>query len=367
MRTTHADNPLHRIERWTGGYFRSALLWEVGACILVPHHNLLKHCASMDFQLNHLNSVQDTKDRREQSELNVNIFPEPRPSSIPIRNHAQAAEDLMDDQYTAAEPPENNDDEDLAEEEDVPPDEPEPMCNWEDVCRTAPRASTAALPDENALYSTTPPAAHMSDAVLSPIGQLPGKTSGAIQSAPANAVVMEAQCIPKPMRPVETSPPIAPRADAMNNPFVRVVHTNGIHNISLVYCGCRGTLASHQDLLYSRILPTTFSKYTTLFTTEVLDDFRLSNLECKTSAYQYFQKLRRKTSAIAPDGVPNKYQELRRLSREWRWLKQLKWAGYGSTQADITRPTPGELTLFCPACPQPHINLPSDWEKDKNK
>ena len=24
-------------------------------------------------------------------------------------------------------------------------------------------------------------------------------------------------------------------------------------------------------------------------------------------------------------------------------------------------PTPGGLTIFCPSCPQPGINLPSDW------
>lgn len=28
------------------------------------------------------------------------------------------------------------------------------------------------------------------------------------------------------------------------------------------------------------------------------------------------------------------------------------------------RPGPAELALFCPACPQPGINLPTDWKKD---
>lgn len=161
--------------------------------------------------------------------------------------------------------------------------------------------------------------------------------------------------------------PTALHADAMNNPFVRVVHTNGVHNIALVYCGCQGTLSIHQDLLYAMLLPTTFVKYTTLFTAEVLDDFCLANLECKTSAYQYFQKLQRKILPTAPDDVPNKYQELRRLSHEWHWMKHLKWARYGQTLADITRPKPGELTLFCPACPQPHINIPANWQEDKNQ
>jgi hypothetical protein len=25
---------------------------------------------------------------------------------------------------------------------------------------------------------------------------------------------------------------------------------------------------------------------------------------------------------------------------------------------------PGDLAIFCPACPQPGINLPQGWEKD---
>src|SRR5271155_1861245 len=39
MQETHMDNPLHRIEVWTEGYFRSAELWETGVYILIPHHS----------------------------------------------------------------------------------------------------------------------------------------------------------------------------------------------------------------------------------------------------------------------------------------------------------------------------------------
>jgi hypothetical protein len=38
MRVTHFENPLHRIEAWTGTYFRRAELWQVGLYIVVPHH-----------------------------------------------------------------------------------------------------------------------------------------------------------------------------------------------------------------------------------------------------------------------------------------------------------------------------------------
>lgn len=38
IRNIHLDCPTHRIEVWTGTYFRSAELWEVGLYILIPHH-----------------------------------------------------------------------------------------------------------------------------------------------------------------------------------------------------------------------------------------------------------------------------------------------------------------------------------------
>jgi hypothetical protein len=48
-----------------------------------------------------------------------------------------------------------------------------------------------------------------------------------------------------------------------------------------------------------------------------------------------------------------------RVSRTWRDLTNRKRAGFGhDTQND---PGKGELAVFCPACPQPGINLPKDW------
>lgn len=28
---------------------------------------------------------------------------------------------------------------------------------------------------------------------------------------------------------------------------------------------------------------------------------------------------------------------------------------------------PGDLAIFCPACPQPDINLPKDWDQDPKR
>lgn len=50
------------------------------------------------------------------------------------------------------------------------------------------------------------------------------------------------------------------------------------------------------------------------------------------------------------------------VSRQWRDLKIRKQFGFGHNQ-DI-QPTNGSLALFCPACPQPGINLPESWKDD---
>jgi hypothetical protein len=54
-----------------------------------------------------------------------------------------------------------------------------------------------------------------------------------------------------------------------------------------------------------------------------------------------------------------------RVSRLWRNLKYRKWHGFG--HAFDPNPGPGELALFCAACPQPGVNLPDGWRDDPDQ
>ncbi|KAI6009701.1 hypothetical protein EDC04DRAFT_2871369 [Pisolithus marmoratus] len=102
------------------------------------------------------------------------------------------------------------------------------------------------------------------------------------------------------------------------------------------------------------------SKPKTAFTFDVLNHFLIDALECKSSAVSFYQKLKRFTNNAFPDKVPDRYRELMRVSQLWRDLKYRKWFGFGhDTELD---PGEGGLALFCPACPQPGINLPPDWK-----
>ncbi len=69
MRRTHVTNPLHRIQKWTGHYFRTAELWEVGSYILVPHRAGVKYCEALKFKMQELERVEQSKDVAEQNKL----------------------------------------------------------------------------------------------------------------------------------------------------------------------------------------------------------------------------------------------------------------------------------------------------------
>lgn len=158
-----------------------------------------------------------------------------------------------------------------------------------------------------------------------------------------------------------------PGADALNNTYVRVVHSNGIHHLAMVSCHCQGADSIPLDLVACRLLPASFVRIRTLFTTSLMDYFRLCNLELKASAYQFYQLIRRMTRVIGHAEIVNLYHEFRRMSRLWRWMKKLKWAGYGHNKQDPLHPSAGSLANFCPTCPQPGINLREDWKSDHNR
>ncbi|KAI6126956.1 hypothetical protein F5141DRAFT_1060598 [Pisolithus sp. B1] len=139
-----------------------------------------------------------------------------------------------------------------------------------------------------------------------------------------------------------------------------IVHTEGIFSHEVSVCKCPGSDPNdwHLDLLHQRLFPASISKPKTAFTFDVLDHFLIDALECKTSAMSFYQKLKRFTNNAFPER--DRYRELMRVSQLWRDLKHRKWFGSGHDAGQD--PGDGGLALFCPACPQPGLNLPADWK-----
>ena len=125
---------------------------------------------------------------------------------------------------------------------------------------------------------------------------------------------------------------LRPAADALNNTYVQVVHTNGIHYLAMVTCLCHGADNVPLDLVASQLIPASFTRIWTLLTTPLLNYFCLCNLELKASAYQFYQLIRWLTRPLGNSKIVNLYHEFWQMSHLWHWMKKLKWASYSHNQ-----------------------------------
>lgn len=83
-----------------------------------------------------------------------------------------------------------------------------------------------------------------------------------------------------------------------------VVDVSGVHRVWVRWCNCPNSRQEQErHLLQMSLFPVSYKNIKSAFTFKVLDDFRMSNLECKCSAWQYYQKLRHLTSPMFPNAV----------------------------------------------------------------
>ena len=101
----------------------------------------------------------------------------------------------------------------------------------------------------------------------------------------------------------ETELPDPPVTYLNGQRVLTYVHSNGIHQLPMSFCGCSGSPTPDIQLLKMGFFPSTAKDPQTAFTFSLLDDYILENLECKTSATHYYSKLRRMTSNAFPHKV----------------------------------------------------------------
>ncbi|KAG1828929.1 hypothetical protein EV424DRAFT_1536162 [Suillus variegatus] len=119
-----------------------------------------------------------------------------------------------------------------------------------------------------------------------------------------------------------------------NKAMTTIVNKSGVHTHIIKYCTCPEADAANIQLFNMGLFLASFIEPKTAFTFNVLNDFLLDNLECGTSAMNYYSKLRRITTSVFPDLVPDHYRELMRVARQWRKLKLLKWNGFGHEEKE---------------------------------
>ena len=84
------------------------------------------------------------------------------------------------------------------------------------------------------------------------------------------------------------------------------VDSAGIFVHTVKWCRCNGASDKdkHLQLLRCCLFPSTTTRPQTGFTFNVLDEFLIDELECKTSASSFYSKLRRLTNNAFPDSLP---------------------------------------------------------------
>jgi hypothetical protein len=94
------------------------------------------------------------------------------------------------------------------------------------------------------------------------------------------------------------------RNDKDGNPIITVVDRSGVHEIGVSWCCCPEAPGHDIQLMMAGLFPATFHNPKTAFMFQVLGDFHLDNLECKTMPSQFFSRLRRLTNDEFPNTVP---------------------------------------------------------------
>jgi hypothetical protein len=94
------------------------------------------------------------------------------------------------------------------------------------------------------------------------------------------------------------------RRDKEGNPMMTIIDRSGVHEIGVAWCRCPEAPERDVQLMTAGLFPATFHNPKTAFTFRVLEDFHLDNLECKTTASQFFSRLRRLTNDEFPNTVP---------------------------------------------------------------
>lgn len=143
---------------------------------------------------------------------------------------------------------------------------------------------------------------------------------------------------------------------------LRVLHTNGIHDVAFDYCGCDRLIPRHLQLLRRGLYPASQIGPKTVATFPLMKLLHLLALCSKGSTYDFYRVLEKSTNNIGVDLPKSRYRALLRLVLQWRHLKMLKRGGRGNDPTGVAGTEDGALAVLCPSCPYPEINIPKDWK-----
>ena len=145
-----------------------------------------------------------------------------------------------------------------------------------------------------------------------------------------------------------------------------VLHTNGVHVLTIGFCGCQGNTDYRNLALRSSWWPATPTHPHTAVTFSLLRFAHAMNCNGKLPTWDLWRSLAELTEERTGASAPNRYRALLRCLRQWRHVKMCRDAGRGHDESGIAGTADGELALICPACPQPGKNIPVDYASQPN-
>ncbi|KAK7451768.1 hypothetical protein VKT23_012447 [Stygiomarasmius scandens] len=143
---------------------------------------------------------------------------------------------------------------------------------------------------------------------------------------------------------------------------MRVLHTNGVHHVSFLYCDCERALPPAIQLLRRGFYPSTHDNIQTASTFPLLELLHHLSITSKGSNFDFYRTLEKLTDNTGLEIPKSRYVALKQMMHQWRHLKLLKRAGRGhdSDTQRVANTKDGELAILCPSCPHLGINVPLD-------
>ncbi|KAI5822511.1 hypothetical protein K523DRAFT_358333 [Schizophyllum commune Tattone D] len=142
-----------------------------------------------------------------------------------------------------------------------------------------------------------------------------------------------------------------------------ILHTNGIHIVSVAFCGCGNAPTHHrQQLMRNGWWPGTSRSPQTCTTLACLRQFHKLNTSSKISVYEYHRAIERLTDNTGTILIHEKRRVFGDIVYQYRHIASLERAGRGHVNNGVVTTQPGALAIRCPACPQPGRNLPEGWD-----
>jgi hypothetical protein len=139
-----------------------------------------------------------------------------------------------------------------------------------------------------------------------------------------------------------------------------ILHTNGIHEVAVRFCGCTRQIPRHLQLLRRGMYPASQIDVRTVATFRLLQLLHLLSLTAMSSVHDQYRTIERLTSNIGFDVPKSRSRALFRMTVQWRHLKLAKRAGRGHDSTGIKGTRNGELSILCPTCPYVGINTPEE-------